>query len=136
MEPMVIRFTGGKRVEAEYEGHVIETDQSKEHGGEDSAPEPFSLFLAALGTCAGLYVLGFCQARGIPTDGIRMTQRHEFDPTTHKLASVALDIDLPPGFPDQYVAAVRNAAASCKVKKALSEPPAIDVVSHVRVHAA
>ncbi len=37
------------------------TDQGVEHGGGGAAPEPFDLFLASLGTCAGLYALRFCQ---------------------------------------------------------------------------
>jgi putative redox protein len=135
-DSMIIRFSGGKRIDAEYAGHVIHTDQAVERGGENGAPEPFALFLAALGTCAGLYVLGFCQARGIPTDGMRLVQRHEFEPTTHRLVAVRLDILLPVGFPEKYVAAVRQAAASCKVKKALIAPPLVDVTARVSRDAA
>jgi ribosomal protein S12 methylthiotransferase accessory factor len=132
MDEMVIRFTGGKRVDAEYAGHVIHTDQPTEKGCDGSAPDPFALFLAALGTCAGIYVLGFCQARGIPTEGIRLVQRHEFEPGSHKLVAVRLDVLLPVEFPEKYVAAVRHAAESCKVKKALANPPLVEVIASVR----
>ena len=30
-------------------------------GGQGSAPTPFATFLASMGTCAGIYVLGFCK---------------------------------------------------------------------------
>jgi hypothetical protein len=60
---ITIRFPGGKRVDAHLGTHVVHTDQPIAGGGEDSAPAPFDLFLASLATCAGIYVLGFCQAR-------------------------------------------------------------------------
>src|SRR5512140_2369253 len=66
-----ISFPGGKRVDAQFGPHLIRTDQSAEAGGEGSAPEPYSLFLASLGTCAGIFVLSFCQKRGLATEGLR-----------------------------------------------------------------
>jgi ribosomal protein S12 methylthiotransferase accessory factor len=127
-----ISFPGGKRVIADLGTHVVETDQSVAHGGESSAPEPFDLFLASLATCAGIYVLGFCQARGIPTDGIELVQHHDFEQPTRRLARVALEVILPLEFPEKYRAAVERAAAGCKVKKTLASPPEITVTTTVR----
>jgi putative redox protein len=121
-----VSFTGTKRVDAVVGEHVIHTDQSVAHGGEGSAPEPFDLFLASLATCAGLYVLVFCQARAIPTDSLSLVQEQIFE--DGKLRGVRLSIVVPAGFPEKYLDAVRAAAAGCKVKKALSDPPDVDVV--------
>jgi putative redox protein len=120
---MTISFPGGKRVDADLGGHVVRTDQPPQAGGEGSAPAPFELFLASIGTCAGIYVLGFCQTRGIPTEGIHLTERLERDPATHKLAKVLIDIHLPASFPDKYREGVRRAAEACAVKKAILDPP-------------
>ena len=62
---MDIRFPGGKKVDAVYKGFTVKTDQPRGEGGDGSAPEPFDLFLASIGTCAGIYALSFCQARGV-----------------------------------------------------------------------
>lgn len=125
---ITITFPGGKRVDAAMpDGHVIHTDQSPANGGEGAAPEPFTTFLASIGACAGIYVLGFCQARGLPTEGIRLVQRHVFDPETHRLASVGIDIELPADFPEKYRPAVIRAAEHCKVKKTIAEPPVFEV---------
>jgi putative redox protein len=51
---IIIRFKGGKKVTAEYKNFEIATDQPVKYGGEETAPEPFALFLASLGTCAGI----------------------------------------------------------------------------------
>jgi len=122
-----IRFPGGKCVDATIDGRVIRTDQSTDHGGTGSAPEPFDLFLASLATCAGLYVLVFCQTRGIPTSDLRLEQEQVFE--DGKLRRIVLRVLLPPGFPEKYVDAVRAAAAGCKVKKTLLAPPEVEVVA-------
>jgi putative redox protein len=122
-----VSFPGGRRVDASQAGLVVHTDQSPGHGGEGSAPEPFDLFLASLATCAGLYVLVFCQTRGIPTDRLSLVQDQVYE--DGKLQRIRLSIMLPPGFPEKYVDAVRAAANSCKVKKALSAPPELEVVA-------
>jgi ribosomal protein S12 methylthiotransferase accessory factor len=123
-----VTFPGGRRVDASFGNHVLRTDQSPEHGGEGAFPEPFDLFLASLATCAGVYVLGFCLARGISTDGIGLVQRHSFEDGTHRLARVELELSLPASFPEKYRAAVVRAAEGCKVRKVLSAPPDVHVV--------
>jgi len=118
-----ISFPGGKRVDAALGSRVIRTDQPSARGGSDSAPGPFDLFLAALGTCAGFYVLSFCQARGIPIEGIELVQHHRLDVVTHGLRHVELELRLPPTFPEKSRAAVVQAAAGCKLKRLLMAPP-------------
>lgn len=114
---------GNKKINALVNGFTILTDQSPRSGGEGSAPEPFTLFLASLATCAGIYVVSFCQTRNIPTDGIRLLQDHDFDPKTGKLTKIALIVELPESFPEKYREAVLRAAAFCTVKKTLENPP-------------
>jgi ribosomal protein S12 methylthiotransferase accessory factor len=128
---IVVSFPGGKRVDAQAGGFTLRTDQPKDHGGEGSAPEPFTLFLASIGTCAGIYVVGFCRTRGIPTDGIRIVEHTENDPKTGRLVRVSLELQLPADFPAQYRDAVARAAAACKVKKTLADPPEFSVTTSV-----
>jgi len=122
-----ITFPGGKRVDARVGSHVIRTDQPKDAGGDDSAPGPFDLFLASLGTCAGIYVLGFCQARGLSTEGLSLRQHVEVDPATNLPRKVRIDVQLPRSFPSKYRAAVQRAAEGCKVKKTIATAPIVEV---------
>ena len=124
---MEITFEGGKKVVAEHRGQRIVTDQPKGSGGDGSAPAPFDLFLASLGTCAGFYVLDFCQARDLPTDGIKLTQDITFDSTVRRITRIDQKIHLPVGFPEKYEAALVRSAALCAVKKHLENAPEIDV---------
>jgi ribosomal protein S12 methylthiotransferase accessory factor len=121
---MTVTFTGGKRIAVSYNGFEIMTDQSVKYGGEASAPEPYDLFLASLATCAGVYVLGFCDKRGISSDGIRLLQSWQRD-SKGKLVQIKLDIQVPASFPDKYHPALVRAANQCAVKKTLESPPEI-----------
>jgi len=124
---MEISFPGGKKVDAIYKGFTIKTDQPERSGGEGLAPAPFDLFLASIGTCAGIYVLSFCQARNIPTEGIRLIQCTESNPETKMIDRITIKIQLPPGFPEKYGEALVKSAEFCAVKKHIHNPPAFDI---------
>mgnify|MGYP001041453340 CR=1 FL=1 len=127
---MEITFPGGARVDASYKGFTIKTDQPRSGGGEGSAPSPFDLFLTSIGTCAGIYVLGFCRQRGIPTEDIHLRQSMEVDPMTHMIKRISIDIDLPPDFPEQYAPALIRSAELCAVKKHLERTPEFEIRTH------
>jgi ribosomal protein S12 methylthiotransferase accessory factor len=120
---MKITFPGGKKVNAEFNGFTHKTDQTLINGGEGSAPEPFSLFLSSIGTCAGIYVLGFCQQRGINTNKMEIVQSVNFNPFSGLIDIVKLNIILPKDFPEKYKNAVIKSANLCSVKKHIENPP-------------
>lgn len=124
---MEIVFPGGAQVDAVMPGGMVITTNQ-----DGSAPAPFSLFLSAIGTCAGIYVLSFCKQRGLPTEGLRIVQRNRTSPVTRMIESVELDIQLPADFPEQYKDAVIRSANLCAVKKHLESPPQFDVHTSVR----
>lgn len=122
-----VTFPGGKLVDAKLGEITIRTDQPRELGGEASAPAPFDLFLASLATCAGIYALGFCQARGLSTEGLSLVQHHTYDESGKHLTKVRLELKLPAGFPESHRAAIVRAVENCKVKKAIANAPAFEV---------
>lgn len=124
---MVIDFPGGARVDAHFGPYTINTDQPPMGGGEGSAPTPFALFLSSIGTCAGIYVLGFCKQRGLPTEGVRIIQRMHNNPTNGMIGKVELEIQVPPSFPEQYKSALIRSAELCAVKKHFETPPQFDI---------
>jgi len=126
---ITITFPGGKKVNAEVNGMIIPTDQPKLQGGDGGAPSPFAHFLASIGTCAGIYVLSFCQERKIPTDRITITERLEYstEDGKSKLSTIVLDINVPPDFPEKYRNALIKVADQCAVKKAMMNPPRFEI---------
>jgi ribosomal protein S12 methylthiotransferase accessory factor len=127
MMEMKIFFEGNKKVNAEFNGQIIITDQPVQAGGDGSAPAPFTMFLASIGTCAGIYVKSFCTQRGIPTDEITITQKMNYNYKTRLVDDIQLNINLPKDFPEKYKAAIINAANLCAVKEHLNNPPNIEV---------
>jgi ribosomal protein S12 methylthiotransferase accessory factor len=126
---MTIDFPGGARVDAHFRGHTLMTDQPAGGGGDDSAPMPFELFLASIGTCAGIYILGFCKQRNLPTDGIRIIQHNHTNRANGMTEKIELEIQVPPTFPEQYHNALIKTAELCKVKKTLEHPPQFEIVT-------
>ena len=126
---IIIDFPGGAKVDAHVGSHIIHTDQPVQGGGEDSAPAPFTVFLSSIGTCAGIYALGFCRQRGLNTDGMKIIQRMVSDPMTHMISKIDLEIVLPKDFPDKYRAAIINSVELCAVKKHIQQPPTFEITT-------
>jgi ribosomal protein S12 methylthiotransferase accessory factor len=129
---MEVTFDGGKVITAHLNGHIIRTDQPIKGGGQNSSPAPYDLFLASIGTCAGIYVKSFCDQREISSENIKIVQSIEFDSQTRLLANIKLDIQLPSDFPEKYKAAVINSAELCAVKKTLNNPPKFEVFTSIK----
>ena len=124
-----VTFPGGALVTANFGKFEVATDQPVEDGGTDTAPEPYMLFLSSIVTCAGFYVIRFCQQRKLPTEGLSMTLDIERNPEQRRLETVKMAIQLPEGFPEKYKKAVIRAAGMCSVKKAIANPPDFEVIT-------
>ena len=120
---MMIDFPGGARVDAHFGQFTVKTDQPPAA----TSPTPFATFLASIGTCAGIYVLGFCQQRGLPTEGIRIIQRMHADAFSGMIGKIDLEIQVPPTFPEKYLPAMVKSAELCAVKKHLERPPQFEI---------
>jgi len=123
---IVVTLPSARRVDAQVGKHVVHTDQSVEDGGEDAAPSPFQLFLAAIGTCAGVFVQGFCAKREISAEGIRIVERSRVN-EAGALVAVDLEIQVPPSFPEKYREALVRVAEKCSVKQAIQAQPKFEV---------
>jgi putative redox protein len=128
---MEITFDGGKVITAHTHGHAIRTDQPLDSGGTNSAPTPFDLFMASIGTCAGVYIKSFCDNRKIPTDGIKIIQTSQFNKETGLPTNIKIDIKVPVDFPEKYKASLIHVADLCTVKKTMLNPPVFEVLTSI-----
>lgn len=128
---MKLTFPGGMRVDAEYKGFTIKTDQPVYAGGEGSAPAPFDLFLASIATCAGFYVLAFCQRRGILTEEVDVVMRTEKNQETKMIETIFIEIRLPREFPEKYKDAVIRSVHQCAVEAHIKEAPAFEIETKI-----
>lgn len=125
-----VSFPGGKKVDCEMKGHVVHTDQPIKAGGDNSAPTPFDLFISSMATCAGIYALGFCEQRGLSTEGMSLTLETIKDEATGMISDIQLVLQTAPDFPEKYQKAIINAMDLCSVKKHLAQPPKFEIVVH------
>jgi putative redox protein len=123
-----VTFPGGLAVDTSFGGTTVRTDQPVDEGGTNSAPSPFSLFLASLATCAGAYALRFCQVRKIDTAGLGLTMRVE-RPEHKPVTAIRFELRLPPGFPEKYEGAIVRAVDGCTVKRTILDPPKFEIVA-------
>ena len=123
-----VSFPGNKKVYAHYKSFEVQTDQPQPFG-DGTAPSPFDLFLSSLATCAGIFVLGFCQKRKLNTEGLEIIQTMTSNPETHMVSHIKIEIKTPKDFPDQYKNALIQTASLCAVKKHMAQPPEFDIVT-------
>lgn len=126
-----IDFDEGMKVNAHFKHFTVHTDQAKHVGGEETFPDPFSYFLSSLATCAGFFVLRFCQSRQIPTTGIQLHMQNDWNKTKGRVENIHLTIEIPATFPEKYAPALIRATHECSVKKALLNPPQIEVTTKI-----
>ena len=124
---MIITFPGNRKVDAEYRGHTIRTDQPVLGGGDGSAPAPFDYFLASIGTCSGIYVVDFCKKRGIPVDNIRIVQKTLRDQEKKMITVITIDIEVPADFPEKYRKSLIKVVDLCAVKKHILDAPSFEI---------
>ena len=118
-----VQFPGGKRVDTRVGEFLIKTDQSLQHGGDASAPEPFALFLASIASCAGIFALGFCQKRELSTSGLDLKMVCERGDKGIMITRMTLQLTLPEGFPEKYRDGIVRAMQLCTVKKHIMDAP-------------
>jgi len=120
-------FPGNKKVYADVGGFIVETDQPVRGGGDGTAPAPYELFLASIATCAGIYVKGFCDSRGLNAENIELYQDLKWDPFKQAPSSIDIEIRVPKDFPTKYYDILVNAVNYCAVKKTIQEQPVFNV---------
>lgn len=121
-----VTLPGGRRAETRLRGHRLVTDQPLDNGGEDTAPTPYELFLASVGTCVAVTLQGFAAKRGLDVTGLSVKQSMRYD-DAGLLVAVDLEVHLPPGFPEKYREAALRAAGECSVKKVIAAGPEFTV---------
>jgi ribosomal protein S12 methylthiotransferase accessory factor len=128
---ILVTLGEGSRVDAHFKGFTVHTDQAKVNGGDETAPDPFSYFLSSLATCAGFFVSKFCQSRQISTEGIQLQMTNDWNNEKKLMENVRIQINVPPSFPEKYLDALVRATQECSVKKALANPPLVEVTTQV-----
>jgi putative redox protein len=129
MNPKELKIVFGDnyKIDVDYKGFTVKTDQPVHDGGDGTAPSPFDYFLVSLAACAGYYALAFCRERKIPVEGLGVTMTTERGEVSKMIDKITIEIVPPAGFPEKYRAALIKAVDHCTVKAHMLRPPLFDV---------
>ncbi len=119
MAPFEVIFPGNKRVDVKFKGYTIKTDQSKKNDGDETAPEPFAIFLASLGACAGIYAKSFCDTRDLDTENMRLELTPYFKKGLKHMEKIEITLHVNQAFPEKYIKPIIKAMNACAVKNQL-----------------
>ena len=78
MNEVTVTSISGLRNEVRYgEGQALVTDEPVSFGGEDAGPDPYTLLLAALGSCISMTVMIYARRKDWPVErvSVRLRQR-------------------------------------------------------------
>lgn len=126
-----VTLEGGKKVSTQIGNHLITTDQPVKQGGADSAPAPYDLFVASIGTCAGFYVQAYCDSKGIDASGIEI-DLHATRDEKKAINGFVTRITLPDSIPEKLHPAIKRVAEQCAVKKTIMKNPTFIVETRSR----
>lgn len=131
MNPKELKVVFGEKykIDVEYKGFTVKTDQPVRDGGDGTAPAPFDFFLVSLASCAGFYALAFCRERQIPVEGLALTMTTERGEVSKMIDKITFTVDLPAGFPEKYRFAMIKAIDHCTVKALMMRPPQFEIVA-------
>ena len=104
MGEVVVTSLSNLRNEVSYGGgEAFTTDEPKELGGEGAGPDPYTLLLAALGSCISMTLTMYARRKGWPLERVRVTLRQR---RVHARDCAACGEDAPDDFVHQIERAV------------------------------
>lgn len=78
MSDVTVTSLSNLRNEVRYgDNHTFLTDEPLSAGGEDAGPDPYTLLLAALGSCISMTTTLYAKRKAWPLDRVTVRLRHE-----------------------------------------------------------
>jgi putative redox protein len=123
-----VAYAGGESYAISTRGHVTLTDQPASAGGEDAAPTPTELLVAALASCVAFYVGRYLVRHGLERDGLRVTAKFEMAAgRPARVGAIRLRLLVPGGIPAERRAALLAVASHCTVHNTLRQEPGVSI---------
>ena len=119
MSGFKVTFPGNKKIDAAFNNFKIKTDQARENGGDETAPEPFDVFIASIGTCAGIYAKSFCDVRKLSTSNMYIFVEVFFKEGQKLMELVNITLHVNQQFPEKYIKPIIKSMSGCSVKNQL-----------------
>lgn len=125
---MDVSYLSGESYEISVRGHRLVVDQPAEAGGQDSAPTPTEMFVAAVASCVAFYAGRYLARHGYSRDGLSVSA--EFSMASGhpaRVGSIKLTVRVPASLPAPRRAALLAVASHCTVHNSLVSPPPVTI---------
>ncbi|ALU45258.1 OsmC domain/YcaO domain-containing protein [Pseudoalteromonas rubra] len=122
-----VNYLDNLRIDAKFDDFSVIADQPIRYKGDGSAPSPFDYFLASSALCAAYFVKVYCNARDIPTDGIRVAQNNIVDPENRYNQIFKIQVELPESISEKDRLGILRSIDRCTVKKVIQTGPEFQV---------
>src|SRR6266542_6834383 len=77
MSEVVVTSLVNLRNEMRYGKHTLVTDEPIDVGGDDAGPDPYTLLLAALGSCISMTTMLYARRKGWPLERLQVRLRQQ-----------------------------------------------------------
>lgn len=133
MSEVTVRSQSNLQNEVTYgEGHQFITDEPLDVGGEDAGPDPYTLLLAALGSCISMTVMLYARRKQWPLEGVTVRLRQNRIHTKDCLQCTELKegyvhrierlVSFEGELSDEQRARLQEIAHKCPVHRTLTSP--------------
>ena len=133
MSEVIVTSQANLRNEVRYgAGHVFTTDEPIAAGGEDAGPDPYTLVLAALGSCISMTVMLYARRKQWPLESVTVRLRQnrvhskdcqeclqQVEGYVHRIERA---VSFTGPLSDEQRARLQEIAHKCPVHKTLSSP--------------
>jgi putative redox protein len=136
MSEVTVTSLSNLRNEVSYgDGRTLVTDEPVELGGEGAGPDPYTLLLAALGSCVSMTLMMYARRKGWPLERVRvrLRQRRVHAKDCAECGSDSADfihhieraVELEGDLTDEQRARLREIAHRCPVHRTLTSEIAV-----------
>ena len=113
------KYIDAKKVEVRVNNFKVHTDMPREAGGENSAPNPFEMFMASFLACQGVFAMSYIEKNAMNKQDFSFRAQPVFD-DKGLITKMTTIVKIPSDFPKEKEAAFINVLKTCKVGKHLT----------------
>ena len=133
MSDVIVTSLPNLQTEVRYgDNHTLITDEPLDAGGEDAGPDPYTLLLAALGSCISMTTRLFAKRKGWPLERVTVRLRQQrihaadclecMDATEGYIHRIERSVSFEGNLSEEQHLRLQEIAHKCPVHKTLTSP--------------
>ena len=113
------KYVDAKKVEVRVNNYIVHTDMPREVGGDNSAPNPFEMFMASFLACQAVFAMSYVEKNGMKKEDFSFRAEPVYD-DKGLITKMTTIVKIPSAFPADKEATFINVLKTCKVGKHLT----------------